>query len=480
MGIKKNVIYTSILTTSNYIFPLVVYPYVARVLGVTNIGLCNFIDNIINYFILFSMMGINIMGNRQIASDKALGIPLSKSFSSLFTLNAITTAIAVVCLVIVTLTVPDIRDNKEMMWFGAIKLISNFMLIEWFYKGMEDFRYITLRTLLVKCLYVAAIFIFIQTEEDYPVYYLLTVLMVTVNALINMFHARKLARFKFKVISFKGIFKPFFMLGIYLVVTSFCTTFNVVFLGFVSNDTQVGYYSTAIKLYSIFLAFFTGVTSVLLPRMSSLISLGKEEEFRKYLATTSSLLINFSMPVILLTVIFAPQIVSLIAGPGYQGAVTPMRIVMPLMLIIGFEQILVIQGLMPLRADKKIMLNASAGAIVSIVLNILLTKNLMSIGSSISWISSEFTILVLSQIALQKLLKLRFPFRELGKSFLTYAPLAALLLIIYFFSNEEYYWIYLFLGIVVAAVYTLSLQIFILKNRFIINFISGLRGKLSV
>ena len=69
-SVKKNFVYSSILTVSNYIFPLLTYPYVSRVLGVTNIGICNYVDSIINYFILFSMMGISVTGIREIAAHK--------------------------------------------------------------------------------------------------------------------------------------------------------------------------------------------------------------------------------------------------------------------------------------------------------------------------------------------------------------------------------------------------------------------------
>ena len=69
-SIKKNFLYSSILTTANYIFPFLTYPYVSRVLGVNNIGICNFVDSIVNYFILFSMMGIGIVGIREIAKAK--------------------------------------------------------------------------------------------------------------------------------------------------------------------------------------------------------------------------------------------------------------------------------------------------------------------------------------------------------------------------------------------------------------------------
>lgn len=477
MGIKKNILYSTILTTSNYIFPLLVYPYVARILGVTNIGICNFVDNIINYFILFSMMGITIMGNRQIATDRAKGIPLSHSFSNLFTLNAITTLISVCGLIAATLTVPALRENHELMWFGMIKLVGNFFLIEWFFKGMENFKYITMRTIFVKCIYVITIFLCIRKREDYPLYYLFTVGMVGVNAIINTVYSRKFIRFSLKGITFHHILRPFLLLGVYMLVTSLCTTFNVVFLGFVSDDMQVGYYTTATKLYSIFLALFTGVTSVMLPRMSNLIASGLHDEFKKLLSNTTSLLFAFSIPVIILTVIFAPQIILLISGPGYEGAITPMRIVMPLMLIIGYEQIIVIQGLMPLKKDKAIMINSSAGAVVSITLNIVLVHSLMSVGSSIAWISSEFVILVLSQIAITRNSNIKFPLLRLVKNMLAYLPLVGILLWIYFSTTPKLYWLYLIIAGLTTLIYILLTQIFVLKNPLITQAVVKLTAK---
>lgn len=479
MSIKRNILYTSILTTSNYLFPLLVYPYVSRVLGVTNIGLCNFIDNIINYFILISMMGINIIGNRQIATDKANGVSLNPAYSSLLSLNAISTFFALIVLIFCTYSVPILKENQQMMWYGAIRLVGNFMLIEWFYKGLEDFKYITYRTIFIKCLYVVSIFIFVRTEQDYTTYYLLTVLMVAGNALINSVHARKFAKYCFNEVNIRIIIKPFFMLGTYMLVTSLCTTFNVVYLGFITNDTQVGYYTTAIKLYSILLAFFTGVTSVILPRMSSLLSQNKHEEFRELLQKTTLLLFAFSIPIIAFVIIYAPDIIMLLSGPGYEGAITPMRIVMPMMLIIGLSQITVIQGLMPLKADKIIMINSSIGATVSVLLNILLVPKLMSIGSSIVWIASETTILILSLNALQKLINIRFPIIKLLQSILANLPLAISLILIYKNLDEIPFWINLIIGGSLTVLYTFLIQYFIFKNTLLINFISKIFQKIN-
>ena len=419
------------------------------------------------------------MGNRQIASDRATGASLNQSFSNLFTLNGITTVIALGILVALTLTIPTLRENHEMMWFGAIKLISNFLLIEWFYKGIENFRYITIRTICVKTLYVIAVFLCVRKSSDYMIYYLLTVLMVSANALVNTYHSRKFVSFSLKGISFALILRPFLLLGVYMLVTSLCTSFNVVFLGFVTNDTQVGYYTTATKLYSIMLAFFTGVTSVMLPRMSNLIASGLHEEFKQLLKNTTTLLFAFSIPIIILSTIFAPQIILLISGPGYEGAITPMRIVMPLMLIIGYEQIIIIQGLMPLKSDKAIMFNSSAGALVSIALNIILVHNLKSIGSAIAWLSSETVILILSQIVLTKQIHVLFPIKQLLRNILAYIPLAAILVTVYFTIDPAIYWLYLIIAGIVTLTYSVVIQLYWLKNKLITKFLSEVKNKLK-
>lgn len=70
MGLKKNIYYSGLLTTSLYVFQFITYPYVARVLGVTNIGICNFVQSIVQYFILFSMFGVLSLGVREIAACK--------------------------------------------------------------------------------------------------------------------------------------------------------------------------------------------------------------------------------------------------------------------------------------------------------------------------------------------------------------------------------------------------------------------------
>jgi len=423
------------------------------------------VDSIIDYFILFSMMGMNTLGIREIAINKTDRDKLSDTFNNLITLNGITTLAALISLIAVTLYVPELRENSQLMAIGGIKLASNFLLIEWFYRGLEEFKYITIRSIIVRSLYAASVFLLIREPEDYTIYYLLTVLTIAANACINFIYSGKFIMFSFKNINLRPILKPFFILGVYSLLTSMYTTFNIAFLGFTSNDTQVGYYTTATKIYAILLALFTSFTGVLLPRMSALISEGETEECKTLIKKSCNILFSFAIPAVIFFVMLAPEIVSLISGTGYEGAIVPMRIVMPLMLIIGYEQILVIQTLMPMKKDRIIMRNSVIGATLGLGLNMLLVPQLQATGSAIVWVCCEFVILALSQIAVTQSIAYKFPLKMLFREILTYAPGA---LGLFYISQlpVEFYWKLAFSGII-GSIYFVFVNLYLSKYHLV-------------
>lgn len=404
-SLKKNIIYSSILTAANYIFPLVTYPYVSRVLGVDNIGACNFVDSVINYFILFSMLGISTVGIREISQARSDREKLNQTFSRLFTINTVSTTAVLIALLVSMFTVPQLRENSHLMWIGVLKLISNYLLIEWLYKGLEEFKYITSRTVLVKCLYVVAVFLFIKSPVDTTIYYMLLTLMITGNALINIVHSRKYVKYSLTLQKSSALLKAIIILGIYAFLTSMYTTFNVVYLGFECGDTEVGYYATSTKIYRMILSVFTAVTGVMMPRLASLLSEEKFGTFRSLLKKSFRILFIIFIPTSLAIGIFAPQIIHLIAGAGYEGAIMPLRIISPLLLIIGLEQIIIIQGLMPLKKDKEVLINSAAGAATGIIANLILVPQYGATGAAISWFAAECVVLTSSSIFFIKAMK---------------------------------------------------------------------------
>lgn len=477
-SVKKNFVYSSILTASSYIFPLLTYPYVSRVLGVTNIGICNYIDSIIHYFILFSMMGIAATGIREIAANKNNSKELNKVFSSLFLLNGIFTLFALFVLLIVMYTVPSLAEYRQLLWIGAMKLIANALLFEWLYKGIEDFKYITKRTIIVKIFYVISVFVFVHDSNDYSVYFLLTTLMVVINALINCFHARLFVHLTKDGISISPYIKSYLVLGFYLILNSFYTSFNVAYLGFVTSPTEVGYYTTATKLFSIVIAVFSAFTGVMLPRMSALRSQGKIDEFLLLIRKSVSALLAFAMPMVALFSVFSPDVIDIFAGKGYEGAYIPARIVMPLVFVIGYEQILVMQVLMPMKKDRAIFINSVVGASVGLLFNLLLVSRFAAVGSSIVWALSELSVLVFAQHFVSKYVDYKFPWREVGLYAASYLPLFLLCIWIAHFC--EIMLLRLSIAGILVVVYSIAIQEMILKNEVFLSLKNNLLTKIHL
>ena len=396
MSLKKNIVYSSILTVSGYLFPFITFPYVTRVLGVENFGICSFYDSILTYFTLISMMGMSTLGIREIASCNGDKDKLCSVFSSLFSLNLIATVIALLLMLGSALFVNKFQEHPQMMLIGAAKLLANFFMIEWFFRGIEEFQYVTVRSILVRAVYVVSVFIFVRQSEDYLLYFLLTALMFVVNAAINMLYVRRFVTLTFSNIRITNYIRPFIVFGAYQILTSMYTSFNVAYLGFVSSDTEVGYYSSSVKLFNILLSFYTAFTGVLLPRMSSLYHSGDLNGFNKLLLLSFKVLVFIVFPIIILSEFYAPEIVTIMSGSSFGGAVLPMRIIMPLLLIIGIEQILVYQILIPQNKDQKVFVNSIVGGLIGVIANLILVKELGSSGSAVVWLLSEVCVLTMS------------------------------------------------------------------------------------
>lgn len=466
-NIKKNFFYSSILTTANYIFPMLTYPYVSRVLGVEKIGLCNFADSIIGYFLLFSFLGMGTVGIREIAKYKDNPSKLNNVYSSLIVLNSISTFIALTLLLVATFTVPQLMANKELMLVGAVRLLVSYLQVEWLFKGLEDFKYITLRSVSIKMLYVIGVFLLVKTKDDYIIYFALYTAMTAVNAFVNIWYARNFVRFSIIGIHIKPYVKSFITLGGYMFLTSMYSSFNVAFLGFTGGEREVGYYTTATKLYAILLSLFTAFTGVMLPRMSSLIAKGEVEYFKRLLHRSVNILTVFCTPLIFFSIVFAPQIIGILSGNGYEGAILPMRIVMPLMLIIGYEQILVIQTLMPLKKDKAILTNSILGACFGLGFNMVLVPYLYSIGSAIVWFLSECVVLISSQYFVTRFTGFKLPIRMFVKNIMAYIPMLVLFVPVYAYVDNKF--LSVIFGGVIMVFYAYILNMYIIRNSEIVQ-----------
>jgi len=462
MSLKKNFVYSSILTASTYLIMIIVYPYLSRTLGLTNIGIVNFIDNLVNYFVYVSMMGITTVGVREIAAVRNKRQRLSKVFISLLSLTGITTILAILALWIAMYTVPTLAPYRDLLYVGLIKLVFNLFLMEWFFIGMEDFKYITQRSLLVKFLFVASVFIFVRESSDYKLFFILSVSTVVINALVNLIYSRRFVTYSFKDIDIRPFWISFITMGIYVLLTNVYTSLNVVWLGFVTDTDQVGYFTTAIKLHTIIMAILTSFSNILFPRVSNLLAEGNKEEYWTKINTSFDAIFLFAFPTICFMLTAGPELLHIFVGDGFEGAYLPLRIIAPLVLIIGIEQILVIQILMAMHQDNIVLCNSFIGAVVALLLNILLTASMGASGSAVVWIITECVIMIASMIIIYSKYQYIMPFRRLLAYCAAYAPLLLASVALYYFIDNGYVLIVM-VGLL-TLIYMAFTELIVLKN----------------
>lgn len=454
---------------STYLFPLLVYPYVSRTLGLSNVGIVNFVDSLINYFVLISMMGISTVGVREIACSRNDKKALSRTFNSLLVLTLITTFLAVLVLIGAMYVVPKLFPFRSLLYVGVIKLLFNVFLIEWFFTGMENFKYITNRSLFVKCVFVASIFLFVKSAADYKIYYVLSVSAVVVNGLINIFYSRKFISYDILNVDISKYLRPFLIMGIYVLVTNIYTSLNTVWLGFVTDTDEVGYFTTATKLHTIVMAVLTSFTSILFPRMSNLISEGRNSEYWQKISQSLDAIYVFAFPTIVFLLIGGPEALHIIVGDGFEGSYLPLQIISPLVLVIGIEQILVIQILMAMHRDSIVLRNSIIGAIVCIIVNLLLTSHLGAVGSAIVWVVSEMTVLIISQVEISMKYNFIFPYKRLILHVFAYGVLFAVSMPLYHYFNNRFFALSCLAAMIVVS--SFIIEAVVLKNNIVLMLI---------
>lgn len=268
--IKRNFIYNALLSLSQVIFPLFTFPYVARIILPTGIGEVVFIESICKYVILFSALGIPIYGVREIAKVKTDQIKLNRLFTELVLLNVMLTVLVLGIFVVSFLCIDVFSSDINFYILGCFLILSNVFTIEWYFQGIEQFKFITIRNLLVKTILTLLIFTLVKERSDVLIYFAIIVLGSVLNAIINFKYALKIVRLDFKL-DVKGLkrhVKPLFFIFSSIAFISVYTLLDTVILGFMTNAETVGLYSAGLKVSRIPIMFVGALGLVLLPKLS--------------------------------------------------------------------------------------------------------------------------------------------------------------------------------------------------------------------
>lgn len=471
-SVKKNLIWNILLTISGYLFPLLTFPYVTRVLGPENLGAANFALSMVDYAILFATFGLTTIGYRYIPQCNDDVEKRNHVFNHLVTLHILMSAIVILIYTICVFVVPKLYESKELLLVGIAKVVMNIFLVEWLFQGMQDFKYITIRTLITRVLYVFGVFIFVRDVEDYDNYVFVTIAQVVLNAVINWRYTRKYVTFKLSFRGMKEYLFPVFSMGINRILFSFYGTFNIMYLGFVCNNESVGYFTTATRLYSIFLSLLTAYNGVFVPYLNSLFGKGEMEQFKKVVGYSFSIVGLLSIPLIIGGIVLAPQIIRLIAGSGYESAILPFQIVLIQLLCVGIAQILENQILLSFKKFKEVLLCTSVSTAVSILILIFFTKQYAEVAAAAAVAIPHIIEVLLLYSYAKKTIDFEFPKKDYILNSIVCLPIVAICFAVQGLLDN--YLMILGLSIAISIVYFYVMQCLVLKNAFLIEQINKL------
>lgn len=468
-SLRSNFLYNILMTVGSQLMALIVFPYVSRILGPSSFGIVNFADSTADNFIIISALGMGTLGVREIVAHRNNPLALRQTFSSLFVLNAASTLCALILFGFSYLFLPKLSNYPHMMLLACVKIIFSFLQINWLFSGLEEFKYISLRTLAIKIIYVVCVYIFVRNTTDYYVYFMLLVGMIVANAIANLFYSRKFTSLNFSDINIRPLLSPFFMLGLYYVCICIYSTMNMMALGMFSTTEQVGYFSVSSKLFALITSLYYAFTTAAMPRMCSMLVEDKLSEFSSQIHRTAKTVTQLSIPIIIFGLIYAPQITYIISGPDYSPAIPSMRILFPMLYFLGLEKLFIEQILVPLKYDKILLRNAFIAAIVAIVSDIVLIPHFGATGSAIAWFLAECTIFSTSLYCINKHLTIKELYTDARNTVLSYAPSIPLLMLVSVIPLNPF--LTFGIGVLVLALYFVFIQMQFVHNEDILKFL---------
>lgn len=401
-SLKLNMVMNVLLTVSGMLFPIITFPYVSRVVGAEGIGKVTFVTSVITYFSMFAQMGIPTYGIRACAKVRDNKKELSRVVQEIMIINIITCFISYVALAISLAVVPRFAEERTLFIIIGTTILLNALGMEWLYKGLEQYTYITIRSLIFKLIALAALFLLVHRQEDYLIYGAISIFATAASNVLNFFHARKYIDFRpvgnYNLRRHIKMILVFFAMSIAITIY---TNLDNVMLGFLKDDLEVGYYTAAVKIKLVLVSVVTSVSTVLLPRASYYVDKGLMDEFIEITKRAMNFVVIIAIPCMVYFIIYAGEGILLLSGKGFEASVPAMQIIMPTLLFIGITNILGIQMMIPLGKENVVLYSTICGAVVDLLINIVAIPKWGAAGAALGTTVAELVVLIYQVAAIR-------------------------------------------------------------------------------
>lgn len=362
------------------------------------IGAVNFLNSIVNYIILLTSLGIPLYAVKEVAKYRDDKPTRDKITIEILILSTLLCIGGYILVWILAEFVPEIQSQSSLFFILSLSILFNTVGINWFYQAIEDFKFITVRALIIRTLSTVALFIFVKAPADLLIYGMIIVGSTVGNNIINLFYLKKFIHcsgLRFSQLKIFRHVKPSLQLFVLNLIVSLYVYLNSVMLGFMTDDKQVGYFTAGTKITYIAITVISSIGTVLLPRCSYLIEAGKMEDFKSVIKKSLILTVALSLPLTFGIIILAEPITMVFCGSAYIDSIPVIYLNAPVIVFISISTLTGTSILYPLGKLKQLIISVSFGALINLVFNFVLIPDYKAVGAAMSTLIAEFLVLVI-------------------------------------------------------------------------------------
>lgn len=413
-SVAKNYIYDLIYRILSIITPLVTAPYISRVIGAAGIGDYSYTQSICSYFTLAAILGSNVYGQREIAFCTDDRAKRSKAFEEIMCIRVTTILISTIAyLFLCSNTTGTLQILFLLQTVDIVGLIFD---VTWLMQGVEEFKILMYRNIIVKLLSVAAIFVFVRTKQDLYLYVFLTSLAVVIGNITIWPQIKKYVDWvPLKQLSLKRHVLPILSLFLPTIALRLYDAFDKTMLGMITGSSvENGFYEQALKIITMAITIVTSLGNVMSPRMAFLFSQDNKEKVKEYLYNSFEVVAVLALPISAGIAAVSGNLIPWFLGAGYEKDIMLLRYFAIICVAMGIKNVIGLQYLVATKRQNLYTVSILAGLVLNVILNAFLIPHYASLGAVVASVISEYFIVAIQFGMIWK----EIDFRMIVKSFL--------------------------------------------------------------
>lgn len=401
-----NAFFNGMRSVLSLIFPLITFPYISRVLSVSGIGIYNFSNTYVSYFILIAGLGIATYAVREGAKYRNQKEKIEEFTSQVFSINIIATIVAYLLLFLSLVIFKNLNNYVTCILIFSLQILFTTLGTEWIYTIYEDYAYITIRSIAFNILSIILLFILVRKPSDYLWYATITVLAAVGSNILNFIHARSFINIRLTLnTKWRYHLKPIMIIFASAVAITIFTASDTTILGILKNDYAVGIYSTSAKIYQITEGLLSAILTVTIPRLAMLWGQKRRSEYNDVLIRVINTLGILVLPASVGLIMLSREVVLIIAGYKFLPSVNSLRIITWAMIFSIFAWIFSDCVLIPVKRESKVLRNTLITAVINVILNFILIPSMSYDGTSLSTVIAEFSVMVMNGYSCRDIIK---------------------------------------------------------------------------